>query len=149
MTKLALKMAIQFQVITPNRILFEEEVDQATVLTRLGEITILPGHIPLVSNLVPGEARVKKGSKETPLVIHGGFVEVKKGNRVVVLADGAERMEEMNEQQVAEAVKRAEELKAQKFNTHEYEDAAFALEREQARIRVLKKYREKGYRAGK
>lgn len=132
---------LHFQIVTPTGLKFDDAIDQVTLTTALGEITILPGHIPLVSALVPGEAFIRQDQKEIPLVVYGGFCEVKTGNRVVVLADEAERVEEMDEQQVEEAHRAAQALQKESFNLAELEDAALAFSQQQARIRVFKKYR--------
>ena len=68
---------LNFTLTTPDGKLFQDEVDQVTLATSEGQITILPNHIPLVSVLVPGEAIIKKKNREVPLVIYGGFVEVR------------------------------------------------------------------------
>lgn len=82
-------------------------------------------------------------------MIHGGFCEVRNADTVVVLADAAEHLHEMDEQLIQEAVTRAENIKKDKFNTADYEEAAMALERELARRHVLRKYRAKGFRSDK
>jgi F-type H+-transporting ATPase subunit epsilon len=139
---------IRFKLTTPEGVKFEDDVDQITVPTTLGQLTILPHHIPLLACVVSGEMVMKKGATEIPLVVHGGFLEVQTKNRVTILADAAERVEELDEKTVEEAIRRAQALMKEKFNSQDYEDAALAFEREAARSAILRKYRAKGYRAG-
>ncbi len=139
-------MKIKFKIVTPERIVFEDEVDSVSAMTEMGEITVLPKHVPLVANLRAGELRVKKGGEEYLLVASTGFLEVRDGSQLIVLADTAERAEELELEKIEEAKKHAEELLTEKRNADEvaFADAAAMLERELARHRVAlkrKKYR--------
>ena len=58
-------MKIKFEIITPERTVYQDDIDQLTLPTKMGEITILPHHIPLVAALLPGELRIKKNDQET------------------------------------------------------------------------------------
>src|SRR3989344_2362882 len=97
---------IQFEIATPERIVYKEEVDGVTLPTREGEITILPNHIPLVGVLIPGALTVRKGTDEQYMAVSGGFIEVQPGNRVVVLADTADRAEKPDIEAIAAEQKR-------------------------------------------
>ena len=134
---------IQFKVLTPERTLFTEEVSQVSLQTTQGEITVLPGHIPVITNLMPGELRFVKGKESVPMVVLGGFAEITK-NSVTVLADAAEKVEEIIEERVEEAKKKAEELLGQKISDRkEYAALTAQIEREMARLKVSQKYRSK------
>jgi len=85
---------LQLDVITPERRLLSEEVDSATVPGAGGELGILPGHTPLISQLGTGVLSYTQGGATARLLVSGGFVEVT-GDRVSVLADLAERPEEV------------------------------------------------------
>ena len=87
---------LKFRIVTPERVVFEEEVGQVTMMTRNGEITVLPHHLPLVTILEPGELRYKKNNEEHFLAVSGGFVEVKSDNTLSILADTAERADEID-----------------------------------------------------
>src|SRR3989338_5548929 len=76
---------LRFEITTPERTVYKEEIDQVTVPTVAGEITILPNHIPLVSQLMAGELAVKRGHDIIHMAVSGGFIEVRKNNEVVVL----------------------------------------------------------------
>ncbi len=133
---------IKLKIATPERIVFEEEIDQITLPTKMGEITILPNHLPLVSTLVPGEILFKKEGQEIPMVVSGGFVEFN-NNILTILADTAERIEEIDELRAEEGRKKAKELLARKQDMDEVDFTALSvqLEKELARIKVAKKYK--------
>jgi len=131
---------LNFQLVTPEKIVLKEELDSLTCPTKLGAITILPGHIPLVSNLLPGELIAKKGNKEFPINITGGFVEVKPNNEVTILADAAEHSYEINEKRAEEAKERAQKaLKEKQLSGEEYAKVAASLERSLSRLRIKRK----------
>jgi F-type H+-transporting ATPase subunit epsilon len=109
-----------------------------------GEVTILPNHTSYITVLGFGEIVFKKGGKESNLAVSGGFVEFN-NNELVVLADMAERAEEIDLKRAEEAKKQAEETMKQKITMDESEYAivAAAIERESARIKVAKKHHSK------
>ena len=88
-------MALQLDVITPERRLVSEAVDYVTVPGAAGELGILPGHTPLISQLRTGVLSYTQGTTTRRLLVSGGFVEVN-GDRVSVLADLAEFPEEVD-----------------------------------------------------
>ncbi len=132
---------IKFKIVTPERTVFEDEIDQITLPTAEGEITVLPEHIPLISMLVPGELVAKKGSEEIAMAVSGGMIEVQR-NEITVLADTAERAEEIDLARAEEARKKAEKLKEENIRIQDTEYAATAalLERNLARIKVARKH---------
>lgn len=134
---------INFEIATPERIVYKEMVDSLTLPTREGEITVLPNHIPLVSVLVPGAITVRKGKAEQYMAVSGGFIEVQPGNRVVVLADTAERAEELTEVAIEKARTDAQRALSEKrgADAESFAAAAAALERELARLKVVRKRR--------
>src|SRR3989338_6967065 len=95
---------------TPERVLLEAEVDSVSLPTQMGEITILPHHIPLVASLAPGEIRVQASGVEKYMAVSGGVLEVKTGNEIVILADAAEAEEEIDAKRAAEARERARKI---------------------------------------
>lgn len=137
---------IKLTVTTPDGNTFEENVEKLSITTTDGEITILPHHIPLITTLATGEIRITKQSKETPLIVYGGFIEVRPDNEVIVLADGCERVEELELEQIKNAKEKAEEILKSKFNTADYEEAALNLERELKRLHIARKYKHGGAR---
>ncbi len=133
---------INFEIVTPERVVLKDDnISQITLPTTQGEITILPDHIPLVALLVPGELKIKRGNESESMAISGGFIEVMR-NKVVILADTAERAFEIDEKRVEEARKRAEKLKEEKrFDKVEFSALTAKIEKELARAKVAKKYR--------
>lgn len=131
---------LTLELTTPERIVLKESYDSATVPTQQGEITVLPGHIPLVANLAPGMITVRKGKEESFLAVSGGFLEVMADGRLVVLADSAERAEELDLSKVEEAQERARALLEEKRDMDDVSSVAAvaALERELARVRVAR-----------
>ncbi|HPV70592.1 MAG TPA: F0F1 ATP synthase subunit epsilon [Candidatus Magasanikbacteria bacterium] len=133
---------ISFEITTPEGNIYKSEVDEVSLPTKTGEITILPHHIPLVSALIPGELRVKNDNQTIFLAVAGGFIEVQPNSRVVVLADNAEMAEKIDLDRAEQARKRAVELMKEKaVDDVEYTALASKIERELARIRVARKHR--------
>lgn len=135
--------SIQFELTTPERVVVKTAYDSITIPTQEGEITVLPGHIPLVANLAPGVLTVRKGKDEEYLAVSGGFIEFQQGDRLIVLADTAERAEELDLQKIEEARARAEKLLSEKRHAEDISSvsAVAALERELARIKVVQRHR--------
>jgi F-type H+-transporting ATPase subunit epsilon len=134
---------LTLELTTPERIVLKESYDSATIPTADGEITVLPGHVPLVSTLKPGMITVRRGAQASFLAVSGGFVEVMPDGRVVLLADTADRAEELDLEKVEAARERARELLEAKRDQDDVSSAAAvaALERELARVRVARHHR--------
>jgi F-type H+-transporting ATPase subunit epsilon len=136
-------MAIKFKIVTPERVVYENDVLQVSIPTTTGEITILPSHVPLISVVSAGELKIKDASGEHTIAIAGGAVEVRTGNEVVILADNAERADEIDIARAEEARVRAEEQMQQLKNAEDVDYAKIQalMDRELNRIRIGKKYR--------
>ena len=136
-------MKLTFELTTPEKVVFQQEVDQVTLPTMDGEITILPHHIPLVTNLKSGEVRYKKQGQESHLAVSGGFGIVRADGSVVLLADTAEHAHEIDLARAEEARARAAKLMEEARNKEDVDYAALAvkLEKELNRLRVGNKYR--------
>ncbi|MEK7569779.1 MAG: ATP synthase F1 subunit epsilon [Patescibacteria group bacterium] len=143
---------LKLKIVTPERLVLEEAVDQVTLPTLEGEITILPDHIPIITGLASGDVVAKSAGEDVPMAVAGGFVEVKKNEEnmteVAVLADFAEHVSEISDEKIKQAKVRAEELKKQMENKElvDFEHFAAELERSLARVRVADKWRTKKYR---
>lgn len=136
---------MKLNIITPEKIVFSDDVDQVTIPTMDGEITVLSHHIPLVGLLKAGELIIKKGDEIIPLAVSGGMLQVR-ADGITILADTAERVEEILEERAEEARKAAEKLLAEKrFDAEEYAAIAAKMERELARLKVARKWRHKGH----
>ncbi len=131
---------INLKIITPERIVFEGEIDQATLPVSDGEVTILPKHRSYIASLKIGEIMIKKGSEENSIAVAGGFLEFA-DDKLVVLADEAERAEEIDIAKAEEARARAEDLKNRVLQDEtEYARVVAALELEMSKIKIAKKY---------
>ena len=131
---------INFQIATPERVVYKEKVDKITLPTEQGEITILPGHIPLVANLKSGELQVYRGDEIIPYAVTGGFVEVRTARDVIVLADAAEHVEEIDVKRAEDARSRAKKLMEGKNRDDVlFVAGAAGLERSLTRLRLARK----------
>lgn len=137
---------IKFKIVTPERTVMEEEAYQATLPVVGGEVTILPNHIPYIGAIKAGEIIIRKeaNGEEISLVTSGGFAEFH-DNTLVILADTAERAEEIDLARAEEARTRAEELKKETIHMgeEEYARTAALIEKELARVRVARKHHSK------
>jgi F-type H+-transporting ATPase subunit epsilon len=88
-------MPLRLEIVTPEKRVFDDDVDFVTVPTASGEAGILPNHAPLISALKPGILTYSLKGAATRLAVRGGFVEVK-GDKVAVLADSAEAAEDID-----------------------------------------------------
>ena len=134
---------MHFRIVTPERQVFADEVTQVTMMTTMGEITVLQHHIPLVSNLVSGEIKYKKSDEELSIAVSGGFAEVRPDGSVVILADTAEHAHEIDITRAEAARARAEKLMSEARHKDDVDYAALAaqMEKAMARLRVGNKYR--------
>jgi F-type H+-transporting ATPase subunit epsilon len=134
---------IRLDIVTAERMVYSEEVDMVVAPGFEGQLGILPHHTPLMTTLLPGELRIKKGTEEVSLAISGGFLEVRP-DRVVVLADAAERAEEIDVERAEAARKRAQErLTRQRELGFDGVRAEASLRRSLARLRVAETARRK------
>ena len=127
---------IRLDIVTAEQTVYSEEVEMVIAPGVEGQLGILPHHIPLMTTLQAGELRIKKGGEEISLAISGGFLEVRP-DRVVILADAAERAEEIDVARAEAAKRRAQERLAER---HVYQidgaRAEVALRRSLARLKV-------------
>ena len=143
---------LKLKIITPERLVLEEMVNQVSLPTTEGEITVLPDHIPLISGLASGDVVAVLRGEQIPMAVVGGFVEVKNGGKgvteVAVLADFAEHVSKISDEAIAEAKARAEELKKLIENKKhvDFEHFEAELERSLTRVKIADKWRKKKYR---
>lgn len=127
---------IRLDIVTAERMVYSDDVDMVVAPGAEGQLGVLPHHTPLMTTLLPGELRIKKGAEEVSLAISGGFLEVRP-DRVIVLADAAERAEEIDVDRAEEARKRARErLSQQRELGIDGARAEAALRRSLARLKV-------------
>ncbi len=133
---------IHLQIITPEKTVFDEEVDQVSLPTTQGQITVLPHHLGLITSIEPGELIYKKHNKETTLAAGFGFAQVTEGN-VKVLVDLALEDTEMEEKAIEAAQKEAEEALKQKhtLSEEEYATTAANLQKSLAQLKIKRRHR--------
>ena len=129
-------MPLHLEVITPERKVYEEDVDMVIAPASEGYVGILPHHAPLFTTLGPGEFRVKRGGVDEVLAVFGGFMDVR-ADRVVVLTDAAEHAEEIDTARAQEARDRAQQaLAAGPASAADEQRARAELQRALVRLRV-------------
>ena len=127
---------IQLRVVTPSRMLLDEEVDEVTAPGELGEFGVLPNHISFLSTLVPGEMSYKQGPSKQFLAVGGGYAEVL-DNVMTVLAPAAEFAGEIDSARAQRAKERAEKFLAElDREKKDWKMAEAALQRALVRIQV-------------
>lgn len=133
--------SFQIVIATPEREVYRDQISSVTLPTTDGEITVLAHHIPIVTTLKPGELMIRKNGEENPYAISGGFVEVRP-DKLLILADTAEHVAEIDEERAQAAIERAEKIKAEKSaESIDYAQVAAKLERDLNRMRVIRKHR--------
>lgn len=135
---------LQVQIVTAEREVFAEDaVDMVVAPGGEGVVGILPRHAPLLTTLLPGIVRVKKGTEEEAMAVSGGFLQVAR-DRVLILADTAERASEVDQQRAEQARARAEQAltdAARSGQRLQADAARTALRRATARIEVVRRHR--------
>lgn len=150
---------LKLKIVTPERLILEELVDQVSLPTTLGEITVLPDHIPLITALTSGDVVAFSAGEHIPMAVVGGFVEIKKNNEniteVAVLADFAEHVHEMSDEKIEQAKQNAEDMRKQmlarssggeKQSHVDFEHFEAELERSLTRVKIADKWRTRKYR---
>ena len=134
---------LNLEITTPERTVFQQEVDSVTVPTVEGEITVLANHASLVGLVVPGALTVRIGNDEKYLAVSGGAIEVLSGSRCIILTDSADRAEDLVVEEIEKAKARAQVAyeKAKGKDDIAYADASVHLERELNRLKVARKHR--------
>lgn len=136
---------MKIKVVTPDGIIVEKEnVEGITVPTKAGVITVKDDHIPLVSLITAGGIDVDYENGESEyLSVSKGLIEVRRGSTVHILADTAERAEDIDIERAEEAKKKAEQLRsrAESDSSIDYTALAAKIQKELARVEVGKKWR--------
>jgi F-type H+-transporting ATPase subunit epsilon len=129
---------IDLTIVTPERAIVHEQVDELEIPGAEGYLGVLPGHAPLFSELKVGELGYRKGDRWFFLSVAWGFAEVLP-NQVRILAETAERAQEIDLERAERAKRRAEERIAKGGEDVDYDRALVALERALIRIQVSRK----------
>ena len=131
---------LHLEIVTSEKTVFEGEVDMVTVPGSAGVMGILANHAPVLSTLKPGELRVKRGNQFDEYAVGGGFVDIH-DNKVIILADSAERADEIDAARAAAARKRAEDLlRTPPSAKEDLFRLETALRRSQVRLNVARRF---------
>ena len=131
---------VKLDIVSAERLVFSEDVEAVIAPGVEGQLGILPHHAPLMTMLSPGQLWVRKEGTELCLAISGGFLEVRP-DRVIILADTAERSEEIDVARAEEAKRRAEERLAQAALGTDLAQAEASLRRALTRLQAVEKSR--------
>ncbi|KIL36647.1 ATP synthase F1 subunit epsilon [Cohnella kolymensis] len=126
---------LRLEIVTPERKVYEKDVNMVVVKGVAGELGILPNHIPLVTPLKIAPVKAKIGNNDEFIAVHGGFMEVRK-DKVVILAEAAELGSDIDVSRARLAKERAERRLAQKQSDYDAERAELALQRAMNRLDI-------------
>lgn len=136
---------LKLKVATPDKVIVDEIVDNLSIPTTSGMITVLNKHIALVSTIKAGEMTVRKGGSGIGYSVYKGVVNVRphrKGlTEVVVLLERGESVEELDHARAEEALARAKALKEEKEEDEDFELFEGLIEKEMNRVRIAMKYK--------
>lgn len=133
---------IEIEIVTPERVVHTLSGVEVLLPTVSGQIGVRKGHVPLIAPLIAGEIVVKQTDGEELYAVAGGFVQIV-ANKVHIMADSAERADELSEHLVHEAIARAKQLKAEATEQVAFDDAAAMLAASIARLKVLERRKRK------
>lgn len=131
---------LRIEIVTAESVVYEDDVEIVVIPGVEGQLGILPHHAPLLTALQPGELVVRKEGEETAIAVSGGFVQVL-DDKVIVLADSAERAEEINEERAQEAMRRAQERLQDGTEDMNLERALASIRRAQSRLKTVQRRR--------
>lgn len=138
--------SLQLKIATPEKLIYEAVVDHVTFPSVDGELTILPGHAPLITRIASGDIVAGEKNEKVPFVVVGGFAEIN-GESVIILADYAENVADITDEHIEHARNRAEELKRMKEDEDiNFEHFESELERSLTRVKIADKWRLHKYR---
>jgi F-type H+-transporting ATPase subunit epsilon len=129
---------LKLEIVTPERVVFSEEVEMVTLPGIEGEMGILPHHVRLMTQMVPGEMVVRKNGQDTFLAVGGGMIEVT-GKRVSILTDMAIEAASIDEAKAEEARERAARRLREKIDSEEVASVNASLARSLAQLKVKRR----------
>jgi F-type H+-transporting ATPase subunit epsilon len=129
---------LKLEIVTPDAVVYSEDVEMVTLPGVEGEMGIYPQHVPLLTQLVPGEVIARSGGRDHLLAVGEGFVEIT-GNRVALLTDMAIRAETIDEAKAEEARRRAEARLAENIDDEEAAIVTAALAHSVAQLKVKRR----------
>jgi len=133
---------LKLEIVTPEGRTFSEDVDMVVIPGVEGQLGVYPKHVPLMTQLLPGEIKILQGGKETELVLGNGFAEINQMS-VSILTDMAATESDIDETTIEEAVKRAQEtLQNRESDSAEVAETEAALARSVALLRFKRRRRQ-------
>lgn len=136
-------MKFKLDIVTPERQIWSDDVDFVTIPTIQGEITVLANHVPVVSIIEPGELKIRRENENIFMAVTGGFFQVT-GKKVTILADAAERADEIDIERAERAREQAKKLlEEKKMEKIPNVEAIAALQRSLARLKVASRRRKR------
>lgn len=145
------KKQLKLKIVTPEKLILEDMVDQVTIPTTEGEITILPDHVSLIAGIASGDVVAMAYGEHIPMAVVGGFLEVKNidgQTEVAILADFAEHVVDITDVAIERAMARSLELQklAENKGIVDFEHFETELERSLTRVKIADKWRTRKYR---
>jgi F-type H+-transporting ATPase subunit epsilon len=132
---------LKLEIVTPEAKIYSEDVDMVTLPGVEGELGVYPMHVPLMTQVAPGEVAVRKGGEQHFLAVGEGFVEIT-GDRVAILTDMAIKADDIDEMKAEEARKRAEARLQEKLGGEESAAVTAALAHSLAQLKVKRRQRQ-------
>lgn len=137
-------MPLTVEIVTAEKIVYSQEgVEEVVAPGTEGQFAVLPEHAAFITTLVPGEMRIIRGGEEEVMAITGGFLEVR-NDRIVILADAAERVEEIDVARAEAARQKAEEALRERRELVDLAQTEASLARAVARLRVAERRGRRG-----
>ncbi len=131
---------LHLKIVTPEKLIFDEQVSQVNISTEQGEIGILPNHANLMAKLKPGELVIRNNGKVESMAIGDGFLQMS-NNVLSIMTDLATSAQDIDERAVEEAKKRAEVALQIKLSDEEYAETMAILEKSLAQLRIKHRHR--------
>jgi F-type H+-transporting ATPase subunit epsilon len=131
---------LKLEIVTPDAVVYSEDVEMVTLPGMEGQMGILPQHVPMMTHMVPGEMIVRKSGQDRFLAVGEGFVEIT-GDHVAILTDMAVAAESIDEAKAEEARQRAQARLREKLSAEEIASVNAALAHSLAQIRVKRRQR--------
>jgi len=134
---------LEFKIVKPEGVVYEADIEKVTIPTKAGEITVYENHAPLVSVLDTGELLITKEGNTVAIAVSGGFFEMRPDNKLYIMADSAERADEIDISRAEQAKKRAEEQlkKIQNVSDVDFARVQAMIDKELNRLHVGNKYK--------
>jgi F-type H+-transporting ATPase subunit epsilon len=131
---------LRLEIVTPDEVAYSQDVEMVTLPGAEGQLGVLPQHVPLMTQMVPGEIIVRKDGSDQFLAVGEGLVEIR-GDRVSILTDMALEADKIDEAKVEEARRRAAARLEEKLSSEEVASVNAALARSLAQLRVKRRRR--------